>query len=99
MNITVTDSERVDDLRLLNYLTSPNITIWSAICASCSVPFAFNPTTLMIKNEHGEIKPYHNESLRGNFSYIDGSYASDLPLRRMSELFNINTYIVSQTNP
>ena len=53
----------------------------------------------MIKNEHGEIKPYHNESLRGNFSYIDGSYASDLPLRRMSELFNINTYIVSQTNP
>ena len=38
-------------------------------------------------------------SLRGNFKFIDGSVACDLPMNRMSELFNINTYIVSQVNP
>ena len=38
-------------------------------------------------------------SLRGNFKFIDGSVACDLPMNRMSELFNINTYFVSQVNP
>lgn len=33
--------------------------------------------------------------LKGNYKFIDGSVACDLPLNRMSELFNINTFIVS----
>ena len=31
--------------------------------------------------------------------FIDGSIASDLPMKRISELFNVNSFIVSQTNP
>jgi len=31
--------------------------------------------------------------------YIDGSISSDLPMLRLAELFNVNTFIVSQTNP
>jgi TAG lipase/steryl ester hydrolase/phospholipase A2/LPA acyltransferase len=31
--------------------------------------------------------------------YIDGSVGGDLPMQRMSELFNVNTFIVSQVNP
>ena len=37
--------------------------------------------------------------LKGNYKFIDGSVACDLPLNRMSELCNINTFIVSQVNP
>jgi TAG lipase/steryl ester hydrolase/phospholipase A2/LPA acyltransferase len=34
-----------------------------------------------------------------SFKFVDGSVAADLPLKRMAELFNINTFIVSQVNP
>jgi len=27
--------------------------------------------------------------------YIDGSIGGDLPMQRMSELFNVNTFVVS----
>jgi predicted acylesterase/phospholipase RssA len=31
--------------------------------------------------------------------FIDGSISADLPMQRVSELFNVNSFIVSQTNP
>ena len=34
-----------------------------------------------------------------NMQFVDGSLGADLPITRMGELFNINTYIVSQVNP
>ena len=33
------------------------------------------------------------------YVYIDGSVSSDLPTKKLSELFNINTFIVIQVNP
>lgn len=53
----------------------------------------------MAKAKDGSIHPYYMTSLRGNFTFIDGSVSNDIPVERMSELFNINTYIVSQVNP
>lgn len=41
LNITVTDSRKRDESRLLNYLTAPNVVIWSAAAASCSIPMFF----------------------------------------------------------
>jgi len=99
LNITVTDGIRQGDSKLLNYLTAPNVVVWSAAIASCAIPGCFKPVELMIKTETGEIKPYYMSQLRGNFRFIDGSVACDLPMQRMSELFNINTFIVSQVNP
>ncbi len=32
-------------------------------------------------------------------SYSDGSIESDLPMQQLSELFNVNHFIVSQVNP
>ncbi len=32
-------------------------------------------------------------------SYSDGSVESDLPMQQLSELFNVNHFIVSQVNP
>ena len=31
--------------------------------------------------------------------FVDGSVAQDLPMQRLTELFNVNTFIVSQVNP
>lgn len=32
-------------------------------------------------------------------SYSDGSLENDLPMQQLSELFNVNHFIVSQVNP
>lgn len=61
LNITVTDASKTDEARLLNYLTSPNVTVWSAVLASSAIPGFFEPVELMIKQEGtNEIKPYHS---------------------------------------
>ena len=31
--------------------------------------------------------------------FLDGSIGADLPMQTISELFNVNCFIVSQTNP
>jgi len=94
LNITVTDSQKTDEARLLNYLTSPNVVVWSAVSCSTAIPHFFDPGELMVKcEETGEIMPYHPENTQTR--YIDGSIAGDLPMQRMSELFNVNTFIVS----
>lgn len=71
--------------------------MWSAVCASAAIPRFFEPVEIMIKTETGEIIPYHPNVTMTR--YIDGSIAGDLPMKRMSELFNVNTFIVSQVNP
>ena len=42
LNITVTDSKKTDEARLLNYLTSPNVLVLSAAAASSAIPFFFD---------------------------------------------------------
>lgn len=78
-------------------MTCPNVVIWSAVSASTAIPGFFDSVELMIKTENGEIIPYHPENT--NTRYIDGTIGGDLPMQRMSELFNVNTFIVSQVNP
>jgi len=82
--------------RLLNYLTAPNVLIWSAIAASCSVPFIFSASEIMAKDpQTGKPQPWNASSQR----WIDGSVENDLPMAKLSELFNVNHFIVSQVNP
>jgi predicted acylesterase/phospholipase RssA len=95
LNITVTGYKEHDNHRVLNYLTAPNVLIWSACCASSCVPGLFDPVELLCKNEYGHIVPYNSSKIK----FIDGSIAQDLPMQRISELFNVNVFIVSQTNP
>lgn len=44
LNITVTGANEHDENRLLNYLTAPNVLIWSACAASCCLPYIFGET-------------------------------------------------------
>ena len=95
LNITVTGYQEHDNHRVLNYLTAPNVLIWSACSASSCVPGIFDPVELLCKNEYGHIVPYNSNKKK----FIDGTMSADLPMQRISELFNVNIFIVSQTNP
>jgi predicted acylesterase/phospholipase RssA len=95
LNITVTPVNSFGVPQLLNYLTAPNVLIWSAASASCALTFLYEPVELMAKDEFGNIYPYHPTVLL----WSDGSLENDLPMTRLSELFNVNHFIVSQVNP
>ena len=45
--------------RLLNYLTSPHVVVWSAVTASCAFPGLFEAQELMAKDRQGKLVPYH----------------------------------------
>lgn len=96
INITVTpkSSQRHFPL-LLNYLTTPHVLVWSASVASSAIPGVFAPVELMSKDRHGNIVPFFPEGLK----WVDGCIENDLPMQRLSELFNVNHFIVSQVNP
>lgn len=93
LNITVTPTGDNQFSRLLNYLTTPNVLVWSAAAASSSIPMVFEAPELMVKTLNGEIVPYRPTNRETRF--LDGSIGGDLPMQRMSELFNVNTFIVS----
>lgn len=96
LNICVSTASLYELPRLLNYVTAPNVMIWSAVAASCSVPFVFTPAQILAKDPAtGEHRAW-NPSPQ---TYIDGSVDNDLPMTRLAEMFNVNHFIVSQVNP
>lgn len=95
LNIAVSSSTVFEMPRLLNYLTAPNVVIWSAVAASCAIPFVYRSAPLMAKDPTGKITRWNPSGHR----WIDGSVENDLPMARISELFNVNHFIVSQVNP
>lgn len=96
LNICVSSASVYELPRLLNYVTSPNVMIWSAVAASCSVPFVFSAAQLLVKNPiTGENSPWNPTPQK----WIDGSVDNDLPMTRLAEMFNVNHFIVSQVNP
>ncbi|KAF2654531.1 patatin-domain-containing protein [Lophiostoma macrostomum CBS 122681] len=97
LNITVSSASLYELPRLLNFITAPNVMIWSAVCASCSVPFVFSAASLLAKDPRtGKEVPWNPMP---NAGWIDGSVDNDLPMTRLAEIFNVNHFIVSQVNP
>ena len=82
-----------------NYLTSPHLVVWSAVAASCAFPSLFPPQPLLAKSRNGAFVPWQPEGKLGARRWRDGSLENDLPMQGLSELFNVNYFIVSQTNP
>ncbi len=95
LNIIVSPQNRSDPPRLLNYLTAPHVLVWSAAVASSSLPGVFEPNHLLVKDADGTER---SESATVA-SFIDGSMEQDLPMAQLSEMFNINHFIISQANP
>jgi predicted acylesterase/phospholipase RssA len=69
--------------KLLNYLTSPDTVIWSALIASAAVPGILNPVVLMQKLKDGKIVPWNWGS-----KFKDGSLRVDIPLQALNLYFN-----------
>ncbi|KAL8670212.1 MAG: hypothetical protein Q9168_005234 [Polycauliona sp. 1 TL-2023] len=96
LNICVSSASLYELPRLLNYITAPNVLIWSAVAASCSVPLVFSAATILAKDpKTGQAVPWNPSPQR----WIDGSVDNDLPMTRLAEMFNVNHFIVSQVNP
>ncbi|KAK8064531.1 acyl transferase/acyl hydrolase/lysophospholipase [Apiospora phragmitis] len=69
-NICVSPASIYELPRLLNYVTAPNVMIWSAVAASCSVPLVFSAAPLLVKNPiTGEHSPWNPTPQM----WIDGS--------------------------
>jgi len=49
-----------------------------------------------MRGRNGEIEPYFKS---GEWTWTDGGLQADLPKQRLTELFNVNQFIVSQVNP
>lgn len=79
---------------LLNHISTPNVTLASAVRASCAVPGFFTAATLMIKDSRGKEVPFEVDGVE----WIDGSVQADIPVKRISTLFNVSNYVVCQTN-
>ncbi len=94
INISVSPVGSNQSPRLLNYLTTPHMLIWSAVKASCSLPGLLPPALLMRKDANGKLQPCMAPT-----RWVDGAVASDLPGQRLAELYNVNHHIVSQVNP
>lgn len=95
LNIIVSPTNRSDPPRLLNYLTSPHVCVWSAAVASSSLPGVFESNKLVVKDADGTERFESAAPAR----FIDGSMEQDLPMTMLSELFNVNHFIISQANP
>lgn len=97
MNISVSPTRTRQKPRLLNELTAPDVTIDSAVLASCAVPGIYPSVTLQARSHtgrDGDEVPYMPTE-----RWIDGSVHGDLPMLRMARLHNVNRTIVSQANP
>jgi predicted acylesterase/phospholipase RssA len=93
--LTVTPNNSSDPPRLLNYLTAPHVLVWSATVASSSLPGVFESNRLMVKDADGTVRYECAEGAR----FSDGSMEQDLPMQQLSEMFNVNHFIISQANP
>lgn len=79
---------------LLNHISTPHVTLASAVAASCALPGVMAPAKLMAKKSSGVLEPFEVDGVE----WIDGSVQADLPFQRISTLFAVTSFIVSQTN-
>mmetsp|Transcript_17647 Transcript_17647/g.36624 ORF Transcript_17647/g.36624 Transcript_17647/m.36624 type:complete len:418 (-) Transcript_17647:7-1260(-) len=81
---------------LLNYVTAPNVTIGSAVCASAAVPGFVRAMRLQIKDENGKV---HLQEENKDQLYFDGSIDQDIPTAGLAEMFNCQFFLAAQCNP
>jgi TAG lipase/lysophosphatidylethanolamine acyltransferase len=69
VNITVSSTRPGELPWLLNYLTAPDVLLWSASAASCALPFLYEAVELLSKDRDGKIVKYQPSGVR----FTDGS--------------------------
>lgn len=99
---------------LLNYITAPNVVIWSAICCSIGDGVLYDETKLFVRNLNNKIVPFDstgtflsphqvNKQPRTDYKTNETTFTSHFstpsPYTRLTELFNINNFVVSLARP
>ena len=79
---------------LLNHISTPKVTVSSAVAASCALPGVMAPAKLEMKGDDGELSLFQVDGVE----WIDGSIQADLPFRRIGTMFNVTNFIVAQVN-
>lgn len=92
LNIPVWSKRRSEVPVLLNHLTAPDVLVWSAACAACALPGLYQEVTLVRKDPTtGAIGPWNPSAIRLESAKV----VNEVPLARLTELFNANHFIVS----
>jgi TAG lipase/steryl ester hydrolase/phospholipase A2/LPA acyltransferase len=102
LNIAVTAADTHEPPRLLNYLTAPHVLVWSAVACSSAFPFLFPPRELRARGAAGGEGRFCGAAGAAPGAlrrWRDGSLEEDLPMRGLSEMFNVNYFVVAQCNP
>eukprot|EP00803_Ostreobium_quekettii_P009303 evm.model.scf_1138.2 EVM.evm.TU.scf_1138.2 scf_1138:9405-15236(-) len=100
VNVVVCAADTNEPPRVLNYLTAPQVLVWSAVAASSAFPGLFPAQDIKAKNAKGELVSFSLQAaFGGERRWRDGSLEEDLPFRALREMFNVNYFLVSQTNP
>jgi TAG lipase/steryl ester hydrolase/phospholipase A2/LPA acyltransferase len=100
LNVAVSPADTLEPPRVLNYLTAPHVVVWSAVACSSAFPLLFLPQDLLCRDAAGRLVPFAAEGGRdAGRRWRDGSLEEDLPMQSLSEMFNVNYFLVSQTNP
>ena len=94
LNVSIAAAEKHQTSRLLNAITTPNVYVREAVMASAAVPGFYPPVRLAAKNDKGKKQPYLKSR-----RWVDGSISDDLPAKRLSRIYGVNHFIVSQVNP
>ncbi len=94
LNIAVAPVRTRQKPLLLSHLTTPEVWVHSAALASSALPGLFPPVVLEARSRGGGSVPYTADE-----RWIDGSLYADLPKLRLARLYNVNHFILSQTNP
>jgi len=94
LNVSISPTRARQKPRVLSFSTAPNVLVADATIASCSIPGLWPAVMLRARTHDGQLAPYVPTE-----RWVDGSMRSDLPLRRVARLHNVNHYVVSQANP
>ncbi|CAK7201132.1 triacylglycerol lipase [Sporothrix eucalyptigena] len=114
LNITVVTGGAADVPSVLNYVTAPNVLIWTAAVASnassvvsdsaTAAWYGRRQTAILCKDVDDEgrtiIVPWPLADAVQFRHWTYGSYGTrHSPLQRLAQLFNVNHFIVSQARP
>jgi len=94
-----TNHQTSDPPRLFNHLSTPHIAIWSAVvCSIAPPPIISPPPYLYTKTARGEFVIYAAGAAKAR-RWRDGTAYDAHPMRGLSEMFQVNHLIISQTSP
>jgi predicted acylesterase/phospholipase RssA len=93
LNIFAMPNEADSKFKVLNYITAPHVTIFSALVSSFAFPYAPSPARLFQKDSRGNIISFKELGKTWKVGF------NNIPLRDLQMYFKVKYTIISQTDP